>query len=226
MLDTAARSLTTTTTPPTIPGAEPLGAPMPLPGQRTAAHTPSAPPAASDARYAPDDHEGTPSVARHMVGFLFGLLLTPMGVALLGVALGRLDAIAEHRATDVTILDVGLLAGGVGLLVCVAMLGAWTPAVPITGGLVWGVGAGAAAMVWPRITEDLLASMVDETLVPVDHLARTATGGDLAAVGALLIGAGIAAAIARRRGRRSAERVAADARRAARTAPAPAHSRA
>lgn len=224
MLDTGTRSLTPAAAPPSIPDTEPLGAPMPLPGLRPAPRTSPTPSAAPDAR--PDDHEGAPSAARHMVGFLLGLLLTPVGIALLAVALGRFDAIAEHRATDVTMLDIGLLAGGVGLIVCVAMLGAWTPAVPITGGLVWGVAAGAAAMVWPRITEDLFASMVDETLAPVHHLARTATGGDLATVGALLMGAGITAAIARRRGRRSAERMAADARRAARTATAPAHSRA
>jgi hypothetical protein len=226
MLDTAARSLTTAAAPTTIPGAEPLGAPMPVPGQRSAARTSPTPPTAPDARHALDDDEGTPTFARHMVGFLLGLLLTPAGVALLGVGLGRLDAVAEHRATDVGMLDVGLLAGGVGLLVCVALLGAWTPAIPITGGLVWGVVAGAAAMVWPRITEDLLASTVDDALVPVDHLARTATGGDLAAVGALLIGAGTATAIARRRGRRRAERAAADARRDGRVTTTPAHSRA
>lgn len=222
MLDTAARSFT--------PDAAPLGAPMPVPGLRpvAATGTPTATPTTVDVRHELDEEEGAPSFARHVFGFLLGLLLTPVGLGLLGVGLGRLDAVAAMHGAGLELRDVGLLAGGVGVLVCVALLGAWTPALPVTGGVVWGLAAGAAAMVWPRFTEDLLASMVDDGLAPVDHLARTATGGDLAVVGALLVAAGLAAGIGRRRGRRCAERAAGGRRdaRATATSGSPAHSRA
>lgn len=224
MLDTAARSFTPSPAPSRVPDAEALGAPMPVPGLRTA----TAVPTTVRARRPLDEAEGTPGFARHLFGFLLGLLLTPVGLALLGIGLGRLDAVAAMRGAGLEPSDVGLLAGGVGVLACVALLGAWTPAVPVTGGVVWGLAAGTAAIMWPRFTEDLLASMVDDTLVPVDHLARTASGGDLAVVGALLAAAGVAAAIGRHRGRRRAER-AADGRRdawATATVGGPAHSRA
>lgn len=230
MLDTAARSFTPAAAPSRMPDAEPLGAPMPVPGLRpvVATQASTATPTAVDVRHELDEEEGTPSFARHVFGFLLGLLLTPAGLALLGVGLGRLDSVAAMHGAGLAMGDVGLLAGGVAVLMCVALLGAWTPALPVTGGVVWGLTAGAAAMVWPRFTEDLLASMVDDTLAPVDHLAQTATGGDLAVVGALLVAAGLAAGIGRRRGRRCAERAVGGRRgtRATASAGGPAHSRA
>lgn len=202
---------------------EPLGAPMPLPAvhrsspDAPAAAVRTAAPAAAvrTATLEADDADDpdTAGFARHVFGFLLGLLLTPVGVVLVGLGLARLDATAATSALEADALTLGLLAGGVGVLVCLALLGVWTPALPITGGAVWGVAAGVAAAAWPGFTTDLLDSLVDDGTAATNHLARTVTSGDLVVVGVLLLAAGVAAGVGRRQGRRRAERTTAVRRR-------------
>lgn len=222
MPGTPAPTLAPTAVPPRTGTAGSLGAPMPVPAlgptPRTAAPAGGATVLAEDAV---DERDDGPGLARHAFGFLFGLLLTPAAVIPLGLGLARLDAVAGTRAMGTDTLGLGMAAGGVVALVCLALLGAWSPALPVTGGVVWGVGAGAAAAAWPGLTADLLGSLVDDATTPADALVRTATSGDLVVVGVLLLAAGAAAGVARRQARRRAER-----RRPTGVTGSPAHSRA
>ena len=151
-----------------------------------------------------------PGLGRHLLGILLGLVLTPVALLLTGIGVARLADVvsAEEAATDP--LGLTLLIVGVVLLAVVVLLGAWSPTVPITGGVVWGIGLGLAFLFVPAVMQDVLESMSADRVVPggVEQLADTAMSGTLLVTGTLLLAAGIAAARARRRGRRWAEGVA------------------
>ena len=171
---------------------------------------------ATDARAAETRREplpeppAKPGLGRHLLGILLGLVLTPVALLLTGIGVARLADVvsAEEAATDA--LGLTLLIVGVVLLAVVVLLGAWSPTVPITGGLVWGIGLGLAFLFTPAVMQDALESMSADRVVPggVEQLADTAMSGTLLVTGTLLLAAGIAAARARRRGRRWAEGVA------------------
>src|SRR5665648_987687 len=99
---------------------------------------------------------------------------------------------------------------GLVMLAVLVLLGVWSPAVPIVGGLVWGIGLGVAYLAWPGAMEDAAQSMTSDGSVPVaiDQLAEAAMSGYLLVLGTLLVAAGLATSLARRRGRRWAERTA------------------
>ena len=152
-----------------------------------------------------------PGAGRHFLGTLLGLALTPVALLLIGIGTARLAdvAVADEAMTDV--LGLTLLIVGVVLLAVIVLLGAWSPMVPIAGGLVWGIGLGVAFLVVPTTMSDRLEGMSADNVVPggVEQLAENAMSGSLLVTGTLLVAAGIAAARARRRGRRWAEGVAA-----------------
>lgn len=164
-----------------------------------------------DVRHEPlPEPPAKPGAGRHLLGTLLGLVLTPVALLLTGIGVARLADVvsAEEAATDP--LGLTLLIVGVVLLAIIVLLGAWSPAVPITGGLVWGIGLGLAFLFIPGIMQDVLESMSADRVVPggVEQLADTAMSGTLLVTGTLLLAAGVAAARARRRGRRWAEGVA------------------
>lgn len=198
--------------------AEPLGAPMPIPafGPPTPINRkPATSPSEMHSRYDVDDLESDPEpgTGRHVVGFLLGLLMTPVGVLLLGVGLTRLAAVAGTADMGTDTRGMALLAGGVVALACVVLLGSWSPAVPITGGLVWGIGLGAAYLVAPEAVAGAVTSLAGSLPTPVAQLAQTAMSGQLVVVGSMLLAAGVATAAGRRRGQRWAEEAAAAAER-------------
>ncbi|HEY3437855.1 MAG TPA: hypothetical protein VGK35_09225 [Actinotalea sp.] len=152
-----------------------------------------------------------PGLGRHLLGILLGLVLTPVALLLTGIGMARL---ADATSTDGAIGDVlglTLLIIGVVLLAVIVLLGAWSPMVPITGGLVWGLALGIAFLVLPTTLGDWLGQWSADSVLPngVQRLTDSAMSGSLLAIGAPLVAAGIAAARARRRGRRWAEGVAA-----------------
>ncbi|MYW91081.1 hypothetical protein G3I59_10810 [Amycolatopsis rubida] len=143
---------------------------------------------------------GQPSsraVARVLSG-LSGLVLTPIAIGVLAYGGYRQQAkvsatFAEHGDS----LGTTLLAIGALLLIGVAVLGAWSSAGPIVGGVVWGVLPGVTTLVSPRTGYDLLR------LLPGDELAAGFAGwlvsGALLGAGFLLVGTGLATTMARRR---------------------------
>ncbi|WP_244223556.1 hypothetical protein [Amycolatopsis circi] len=137
------------------------------------------------------------AVARVLSG-LCGLVLTPVAIGVLAYGGYRQQTqvsatFAEHGdGLGMTLMVVGAL-----LLVGVAVLGAWSSTGPIVGGLIWGVLPGVATLVSPRTGIDLLR------LLPADELAAGFGGwlvsGALLGTGFLLVGAGLATTLARRR---------------------------
>jgi hypothetical protein len=152
-----------------------------------------------------------PGVGRHLLGFVLGLVLTPVALLLTGIGTARLADVAGSGEPLTDALGITLLVIGVILLAVIVLLGAWTPAVPITGGLIWGIGLGLAFLIVPDVMNDWLEAMSADTVVPggLETLAESAMSGYLLVTGTLLVASGIAAARARRRGRRWAEAVAA-----------------
>ncbi|MGW7532016.1 hypothetical protein [Amycolatopsis sp. NPDC054798] len=140
---------------------------------------------------------GSRAVARLLSG-LSGLLLTPIALGVLAYGGYRQQTqvsttFAEHGdSLGTTLMVIGAL-----LLAGVAVLGAWSSAGPVVGGVVWGVLPGAITLVSPRTGIDLMR------LLPSDELAAGFAGwlmsGALLGTGFLLVGAGVAATMARRR---------------------------
>lgn len=148
-----------------------------------------------------------PGFGRHLLGLLLGLVLTPVALLLVGIGTSRLSDVASGDATT-DALGLTLLVLGAVLLAVIVLLGAWSPAVPITGGLVWGVALGLAYLVVPDVMSDAVDQMLGDRVLPaaVEQLTDSAMSGQLLVTGTLLMAAGIATAVARRIGRRWAER--------------------
>jgi hypothetical protein len=151
-----------------------------------------------------------PGIGRHLLAGVLGLVLTPFAMLLIGVGTSRLADIAGTNDMGTDLLGTSLLALGLGLLAAIVLLGAWSTVLPIVGGLVWGVGLGLAYLMFPVTMEDSAAAMTTNGSVPVaiEQLADAAMAGYLLVLGTLMVAAGIATGIARRGGRRWAERVA------------------
>ena len=148
--------------------------------------------------------------ARHLLAIVLGLVVTPFAVLLIGVGTSRLADVAGTNEMGTDWLGTTLLVVGLVMLAVLVLLGVWSPAVPIVGGLVWGIGLGVAYLAWPGPMEDAAQSMTSDGSVPVaiDQLAQAAMNGYLLVLGTLLVAAGLATSLARRRGRRWAERTA------------------
>jgi hypothetical protein len=149
-------------------------------------------------------------MGRHLLAALLGLVLTPFALTLIGIGTGRLADIAGTTDMGTDLLGGTLLSLGVVMLVVIVLLGVWSAALPVVGGLVWGVGLGVAYLVVPTAMRDGAEAMTADGAVPVEveQLADTGMSGSLLVLGALLVAAGLATSLARRRGRRFAERVA------------------
>ena len=211
---TAAEPATTPATTPApmlvpTPVPAPAPAPGPTPVPTSVPTSEGAPTTEYRSRRDIPEAPAKPGAWRHVLGVLLGLLVTPVGLLLVGVGIARLADIAGTDDMGTDALGVGLLVGGLVLLATVLALGIWTPALPIAGGAVWGVGLGVAYMAVPDAMEDLVESITGDVPAPADQLAQTAMSGYLVVVGTLLLAGGIATAVSRRRGRRWAEQVAA-----------------
>jgi hypothetical protein len=213
----------------TSPGTAPEGTTSPgtasadeAPGDEPTVGTPvhgavpATPPATSRrARRAtePDEHDlpeppSRPGVGRHLLGVLVGLALTP--VAVLAWALPATGGLGwPDGTTGDPLLGWVVMVVGLALLALVVLLGRWSPAVPITGGAVWGVGLGLAYLIVPGPIDDAAGQLGGVRAVEdaVDILTGAARGGLLLTLGVLLLSAGIATGWARRAGRRWAQAV-------------------
>lgn len=164
-----------------------------------------------DDRPAPPERPGP---RRHLLGILLGLLVTPIGLALLASGAGRLAETAR-AATEPggapDLIGIVLLLLGVVVLVTIALLGTWSPALPITGGLAWALIPGLVLLVAPWLLTDLIASLPQQTQMSSTEAATAlaTVNGYLVVTGALLVAAGVEAARGRRKGRRWAEAAAA-----------------
>lgn len=151
-----------------------------------------------------------PGAGRHLLAALLGLVLTPFALTLVGIGNGRLADIAGTSDMGTDLLGGTLLGLGVLMLAVIVLLGVWSVALPIVGGLVWGIGLGVAYLVVPTAMRDGAEAMTTDGSVPVEveQLADAGMNGSLLVLGTLLVAAGLATSLARRRGRRWAEQVA------------------
>ncbi|MFJ8913174.1 hypothetical protein [Amycolatopsis sp. NPDC102389] len=127
-----------------------------------------------------------------------GLILTPVALGLLAWGGLRQQMLVQATlSTQRDVLSIGLLVGGGILLLAVGLLGALSATGPILGGLVWGVAPGVATIAVPEWGFRLVKYL------PQNDVTYGVTSwlfiGGLLATGFLLIGAGLASRLARRR---------------------------
>lgn len=138
----------------------------------------------------------------HVLGALAGLLLAPLAVTVLLLGQSRILAVQVVGWDDaidwsgVVLVVLALVALG-----WVALLAVWTPAAPITGGVVLTV-LGALALVTPHLVHAQVVRVVDESSWRSTALEVTVAGtsGTLLVAGFLLLLAGVVALAAHRRG--------------------------
>ncbi|NUU16098.1 hypothetical protein HP550_02375 [Cellulomonas humilata] len=202
--------------PTAAPTPEPL-APEPAPVTAAAPVTPVAPaaPAAPAAFAAPtpaapgdDDLFPDPnaprstSVGSHILGVLVGLILGPIGAAVLLIGEAQiLDAQVDGWDASTEVLGIVLVTLGVLLLGTVLLLGLWTPAVPITAGTVLTL-AGIVYLYLPSIAREQTLNLLTSSgwRLTVTQVTVAGTSGMVLATGFLLLLAGIVIGAARRRG--------------------------
>jgi hypothetical protein len=138
---------------------------------------------------------------RALLGVLVGLVVGAVGIWTVLFGQSRiLGAQAPGWDASYDPLGVVLVTLGVAVLAGVLALGLWTPAVPVTAGLVATV-AGVVLLYVPATTHVDVVRWVatDATRVSVTHATVTATSGTVFVLGALLLVAGLVLAVARRR---------------------------
>ena len=150
-----------------------------------------------------DDEPGTEDSragrgVRRVLSGAGGLILTPVALGLLAWGGLRQQMLVQATlSTQRDVFSIGLLVGGGILLLAVGLLGALSATGPIVGGLVWGVVPGVAAAAVPEWGFRLVKSL------PQNDVTYGVTSwlfiGGLLGTGFLLIGAGLAARLARRR---------------------------
>lgn len=150
-----------------------------------------------DDELSPEDTRAGRGVRRVLSG-AGGLILTPVALGLLAWGGLRQQMLVQATlSTQRDVLSIGLLVGGGILLLSVGLLGALSATGPILGGLVWGVAPGVATIAVPEWGFRLVKYL------PQNDVTYGVTSwlfiGGLLATGFLLIGAGLASRLARRR---------------------------
>lgn len=139
--------------------------------------------------------------ARHLLGVLVGLVVGAVGIWTVLFGQSRVLA-AQAPGWDASYDVIGVVLVTVGVLVLglVLGLGLWTPAVPVTAGLV-GTVVGVVLLYVPATTHvDVVRWFgTDGTEYSVVRATVTATSGTVFVVGALLLVAGLVLGAARRR---------------------------
>ncbi|ANN20654.1 hypothetical protein SD37_37070 [Amycolatopsis orientalis] len=135
---------------------------------------------------------------RRVLSGASGLILTPVALGLLAWGGLRQQMLVQATlSTQRDVFSIGLLVGGGILLLAVGLLGALSATGPIVGGLVWGVVPGVATAAVPEWGFRLVKYL------PQNDVTYGVTSwlfiGGLLGTGFLLIGAGLAARLARRR---------------------------
>ncbi|GHS89652.1 hypothetical protein AGMMS50218_16430 [Actinomycetota bacterium] len=138
----------------------------------------------------------------HVLGAVVGVLLTPLAVV--GVLIGQARILAvQAPAWDGSFDAVGVVLvtlGGLALAL-VLLLGLWTPAVPIAGGLLATL-VGAVYLYVPATLhpETVRWFATDSTRGTVTEATVAATSGTVFLVGVVLLVAGLVTVVARRAG--------------------------
>ncbi|WP_410650274.1 hypothetical protein [Amycolatopsis sp. cmx-4-54] len=150
-----------------------------------------------DEDLSPEDPRAGRGVRRVLSG-AGGLILTPVALGLLAWGGLRQQMLVQATLSiQRDVLSIGLLVGGGILLLSVGLLGALSATGPILGGLVWGVAPGVATIAVPEWGFRLVKYL------PQNDVTHGVTSwlfiGGLLATGFLLIGAGLASRLARRR---------------------------
>ncbi|AUI63427.1 hypothetical protein [Amycolatopsis sp. BJA-103] len=127
-----------------------------------------------------------------------GLILTPVALGLLAWGGLRQQMLVQATlSTQRDVFSIGLLVGGGILLLAVGLLGALSATGPILGGLVWGIAPGVATAAVPEWGFRLVKYL------PQNDVTYGVTSwlfiGGLLGTGFLLVGAGLASRLARRR---------------------------
>ncbi|GEK20108.1 hypothetical protein [Cellulomonas xylanilytica] len=193
---------------PTTPSPAPT-TPEPVAEAAAPAATEPSPPASpGDDRLFPDPNAPrTTSVGSHILGVIVGLILAPIGVAVLLLGESRiLQAQVQGWDASTEVLGIVLVSLGLLLLGCVLLLALWTPAVPITGGTVLTL-AGIVYLYLPSVAREQTLNLLSSSgwRLTVTQVTVAGTSGMVLAVGFLLLLAGIVAGSARRRGARLGE---------------------
>ncbi|GEL96843.1 hypothetical protein [Cellulomonas terrae] len=182
-------------------------APLPPAAAPTPATTP-APATEEDDRLFPDPNAPrSTSVGSHILGVIVGLILAPIGVAVLLLGESRiLQAQVSGWDASTEVLGIVLVSLGLLLLGCVLLLALWTPAVPITGGAVLTL-AGAVYLYLPSVAREQTLNLLTSSgwRLTVTQVTVAGTSGMVLAAGFLLLLAGIVTGAARRRGVRLGE---------------------
>ena len=185
-----------------LPVAAPAAGPGPVPAAAPLGG-PGAPAAPVASRPAVPDLPRRPGAKRHLVAVLVGLLLTPVGLVLAAMGIGHMVDLPAGSGALTDVFGLVQLGAGALVLLVVALAGRWSPAVPLTGGLVWGLGGGGLALWDPQGVSEAVHGVTDGRFaqVAIDHILAPAQTGSLLVLGLVLVGSAIATGAARRAGR-------------------------
>ena len=144
----------------------------------------------------------TTSFGGHLLGILVGGVLTLLAMVL--VVLGQSRILDQGVGQDhVTPEILGIILVALGALVAglVILLGLWTPTAPFTGGLI-AVVAGAAYLFAPAqaLRETVRLVLTQQNHTAVLNSITVGTTGVMFVIGILLLAAGFAFSLVRRRG--------------------------
>ena len=138
----------------------------------------------------------------HVLGVLVGLVLGPIGVAVLLLGQSRiLQAQVGGWDASTEVLGITLVSLGLLLLGCVLLLALWTPAVPLTAGTLLTL-AGILYLFVPSVVREQTLNVLSSSgwRLTVTQVTVAGTSGTVLSVGFLILLAGVVAAMARRRG--------------------------
>ena len=190
--------------------------PEPTPGRTDIPLDEAAPEAAPAAATRRDREDRTPSAdafpvptgprttsfAGHLLGILVGLALTLLATILVVLGQSRIleEGVGRNPVTP-EVFGIVLLTLGALVAALVILLGLWTPTAPFAGGLVALI-AGAAYLFAPVAAQRETVRLVStqQNHVAVLNSITVGTTGVLFLIGVLLLAAGFAFSLVRRRG--------------------------
>jgi hypothetical protein len=139
----------------------------------------------------------------HLLGIVVGIVVVPVALVVVLVGESRI-LVAQTDGWDASTDLVGIVLMTVGILVLAAtvLLGVWSPAVPIAGGLVTAV-VGGVFLFAPSLARETVLTVLDGTSwrTTGGNATVAATSGTVLLAGVLVLVAGLAAELARRRGK-------------------------
>ena len=158
--------------------------------------TPAPPPRTTTGSSPTRTPRGAPRSDRTSSACIVGLILAPIGVAVLLLGESRiLQAQVDGWDASTEVLGIVLVSLGLLLLGCVLLLALWTPAVPITGGALLTL-AGIVYLYVPSVAREQTLNLLSSSgwRLTVTQVTVAGTSGMVLAVGFLLLLAGIVAA--------------------------------